>query len=707
MEVSNHIPAFTEIARIELVTMPRYLNMSFNPVNFYYCYAAAEADGADTSETLLQIVVEINNTFGESHLYYPRPSEFASAPLKYRFGSAVNGDKYLWLASQNKDFHVSPFNSLDGAYDFCFSDTRKCFDVRINLLSNRAEPSLETKPQSAEYMLMTRLWSTAQPQPLTAMRVLTMVAAFPIANLLTTPRILLEAGKLHFRHKLKVYAKPLPPRDNTTKVPPPSALQERAMKWVIDMLGQLPCGHFVLTLPNGSTTTIDNTSAPTNGPVPSNLFATNYEDPVHLAINNHEFFTKLYVLHGRHAGLSARALALANMTDDFTCDDMASFLALVCDLTACTSTPQLPADPTSWGYIDINQVPRIHPTHCGLLQINDGSEDSDQFACQLTSDTIESLYITPSFANIVAKLELTAEHTLLQLECGNGAFTWYAASICHHVTIITLSLATYTAMACEIDSRGLSQKVSIIHVDNLATWQPATNDQQYNAIVSLEEDNSKDVSSFILDHSTKILAPNGRLLVQTITGPYHPYQKRDLKPLVEPTLHQRYQHSLLSLDKIWILFTDFTHNPFGLEQRYLSLLQSLGVKGYINGHMYAPPAPEQAITIPNLANDIVEMVAKEHGYLSLVEMGNIGDHYPPLLNYWRDSILSNHDKLIHDIQENAIKRGCVLKLNEADITEVHRIIQFHISYLTACFKSVWSVSSIVLQKVDPQHHNHH
>jgi cyclopropane fatty-acyl-phospholipid synthase-like methyltransferase len=49
------------IARVELLTMPRMFGHVFNPVSFHYCY---RADGS-----VRCVVAEVNNTFGERHLY--------------------------------------------------------------------------------------------------------------------------------------------------------------------------------------------------------------------------------------------------------------------------------------------------------------------------------------------------------------------------------------------------------------------------------------------------------------------------------------------------------------------------------------------------------------------------------------------------------------------------------------------------------------
>jgi DUF1365 family protein len=91
-----------------LITMPSLLGIGFNPVNFYYCYNRKK--NSDSPQTLRYIVIEINNTFGAKHLYI----------LKYR-GVSTSKEKQASLQQNwviQKDFHVSPFNKVDGEYTF-------------------------------------------------------------------------------------------------------------------------------------------------------------------------------------------------------------------------------------------------------------------------------------------------------------------------------------------------------------------------------------------------------------------------------------------------------------------------------------------------------------------------------------------------------------------------------------------------------------
>ena len=99
------------VGRIFLVTQPRYISAVFNPVSFYYCLAE---DGS-----LLCAVAEVNNTYGERHVY----------ALEKRHGSP---ECYPAAFLTNKAFHVSPFCEVEGGYRFRFFVERKCPVVRID-----------------------------------------------------------------------------------------------------------------------------------------------------------------------------------------------------------------------------------------------------------------------------------------------------------------------------------------------------------------------------------------------------------------------------------------------------------------------------------------------------------------------------------------------------------------------------------------------
>jgi DUF1365 family protein len=82
----------TEIGRVGLLTHLRILGHVFNPVSFYFVY--------DRDETLRHVVAEVNNTFGETYCYL------------------LEVDGRVVRHEEDKRFHVSPFQPVDGRYRF-------------------------------------------------------------------------------------------------------------------------------------------------------------------------------------------------------------------------------------------------------------------------------------------------------------------------------------------------------------------------------------------------------------------------------------------------------------------------------------------------------------------------------------------------------------------------------------------------------------
>lgn len=85
--------------RVELQCFPRVLGYQFKPVSFWYCH---DADG-----TLRLVLAEVNNTFGERHVYL----------LQAPDGAAIDRQSEL---RATKVFHVSPFCEIAGHYRFRF-----------------------------------------------------------------------------------------------------------------------------------------------------------------------------------------------------------------------------------------------------------------------------------------------------------------------------------------------------------------------------------------------------------------------------------------------------------------------------------------------------------------------------------------------------------------------------------------------------------
>ncbi len=92
--------------RVLLLTHCRVAGWVFNPVSFFYCF--------DRSDDLALVVAEVNNTYGERHVYVlPRRAD----------GTRLH----------KKEFHVSPFFALDGTYAFDLTVPDASLAVGIDL----------------------------------------------------------------------------------------------------------------------------------------------------------------------------------------------------------------------------------------------------------------------------------------------------------------------------------------------------------------------------------------------------------------------------------------------------------------------------------------------------------------------------------------------------------------------------------------------
>ncbi|KAF8246548.1 hypothetical protein K440DRAFT_553272 [Wilcoxina mikolae CBS 423.85] len=82
-----------------IVTTPSFLGYSFNPVSYYYLYSA--------TQELKLVVLEVNNTFGEKHVYVLRADSPTNPPAR---------KGYAFAGTMEKVFHISSFNHRSGSY---------------------------------------------------------------------------------------------------------------------------------------------------------------------------------------------------------------------------------------------------------------------------------------------------------------------------------------------------------------------------------------------------------------------------------------------------------------------------------------------------------------------------------------------------------------------------------------------------------------
>lgn len=108
-EVLGHRPA----GPVRLLTHLRYTGIAFNPVSFYYCYAA---DGT----TLECVLAEITNTpWRERHSYV--------LPVDATEGHVID-------TAFDKVFHVSPFMPMERGYRWRFTAPGETLSVHMDVL---------------------------------------------------------------------------------------------------------------------------------------------------------------------------------------------------------------------------------------------------------------------------------------------------------------------------------------------------------------------------------------------------------------------------------------------------------------------------------------------------------------------------------------------------------------------------------------------
>jgi cyclopropane-fatty-acyl-phospholipid synthase len=214
--VSAHIST-DDVKQIILVTSPRLLGYVFNPASFYFCLSP--------SGRLLAAVTEVNNTFGEKHVYVLSDNLQEKGAFPARFQA-------------DKVFHVSPFNNMEGTYRFTFADIREKLDICIDL------------HRQGEHILRARL--QGDPLPLTPFNHMKTVLRHPIWPHLTISRIYREAFKLFFIRKLDFFSKPVPRSPMTIGRLPPTTIQRYCMNLIFDHLAQSTRGRLRITLPDGS-----------------------------------------------------------------------------------------------------------------------------------------------------------------------------------------------------------------------------------------------------------------------------------------------------------------------------------------------------------------------------------------------------------------------------------------------------------------------
>jgi len=203
------------------MTAPKFLGYSFNPVSFWYLYSA--------ERKLSAMILEVNNTFDERHMYFLKPSEDPPEEISHSYEESAtiealpilkNGTAQpmstglprkptRFTNSWTKEFHVSPFNSRNGTYSLV------AYDPLYPSMSGRGSVNntVTLKSSKAYSKLVARIFSEGvpvDPQTMSTWHKLKFLGSWWWVGFVTYPRIVREAGKLFFRRKLHVWFRPEP-----------------------------------------------------------------------------------------------------------------------------------------------------------------------------------------------------------------------------------------------------------------------------------------------------------------------------------------------------------------------------------------------------------------------------------------------------------------------------------------------------------------
>lgn len=178
-QLDEFLPAEQAGQRTVLISSPRYFGYAFNPVNFHLRMEGGR---------LLCAVAEVNNTFGDRHVY-PLIDLEAVGPSH-------------WTARCPKDFHVSPFNNQSGEYRFTFRIEPDSIFLGVDL------------HRGGDCVMKT--WIQGRGQPLSGRAIFKYACLHPFDTALNSfPRILWQAAVLYYKKKMIVYKRPSPESPHT------------------------------------------------------------------------------------------------------------------------------------------------------------------------------------------------------------------------------------------------------------------------------------------------------------------------------------------------------------------------------------------------------------------------------------------------------------------------------------------------------------
>ncbi len=463
---------------IVLVTSARLGPRVFNPVSFHYVF--------DPQEELKAVVAEVNNTFGERHLYIlsqPDPDS-RCAFRRYRADNV---------------FHVSPFHDKSGRYEFLFEDIRKELAIEVRLWK--------------EGRMVFRARLEGQGVPLTNRALAAAVLRRPLLPHRTMPRILWQAAQLYFRRKLPVFAKPTATHPLTLIKNPSGTVDKRLSRWFLNVVSQAHTGSLTVTLADGTRHRFGK-----SGSAPE----------ADLIVHDASFFRRVFF--GGDVGLGE-----SFMEGLWDSSDLTAFITFLIRNRDVLENRQNRTSKLI-GVLDwMRHLSRANTLFGSRRNIRRHYDLSNElfatfldptmtYFCAVFQSDTEDLEKAQErkLRRIAQKARLSSDDHVLEIGCGWGSFAILAAreTGCR-VTGITVSQAQWALARQRVREAGLEDRVTILLEDYRRV------EGRFDKIVSIEMLEAVGHENFpkFFQCCERLLTPNGLVVLQTIAIPDHRYER--------------------------------------------------------------------------------------------------------------------------------------------------------------------------------------
>jgi cyclopropane-fatty-acyl-phospholipid synthase len=466
----------TTLERVDLVTSARVMHYVFNPVSFFFCR------GPDAE--LEFVVVQVNNTFGEMHIYVLAEPQPSRRP----------GEKHF---KAEKVFHVSPFFDRIGTYDFYFADPD---GDNMDIIIQHSE--------NDEVVFAARL--TGKAKAIGRWTVATKLILHPLRASLTMPRIIWQAARLRFQKHLSVYRKP-PPASPMTIRPAPPGLAGRLGRWVgLALFKRMDTGRLVLEYPEGQ----------------SEEFGSNNGLEARIKVVDHSFFRR--TLFRGDIGFGEGYVA-----GEWTTDDLPGTLALLSENLEHLKERHHMLSSVGRALDYARHLVRSNTVTGSRRNISSHYDLSNDFFRLFLDDTLTyscGVYACSGTSleqaqrqkirAIIEKADIRQDHHVLEIGCGWGSFAMEAAeSTGCRVTGITISRKQLELARRRVKAAGLEERITLELLDYRHL------EGKWDRIVSIEMLEAVGHANLgrWFEVCGRSLMPGGKAVVQVITIPHERY----------------------------------------------------------------------------------------------------------------------------------------------------------------------------------------